>query len=96
MSPQQEFAVLMFLCADRAREYLEVRIRIRSIRLIALFLAESDSGENAQDPDCSRGIGISDGTISSLSRLTDQKLICGGLLGQIRCGHGFLAGSYGL
>lgn len=96
MGPYQEFAVLMFLYADRACEDLKVHSRIRSIRLIALFFTESDSGEHTQDPDCSKGIGISDRTTSSLNRLTDQELICSGLLSQIRRGDGYLAGSYGV
>jgi len=43
--------VLMFLCTDRALQYLEVRVFIGRIGLLADFFAKANGGKDTHDPD---------------------------------------------
>jgi len=41
----------MFLCTDRALQYLEVRVFIGRIGLLADFFAKANGGKDTHDPD---------------------------------------------
>ena len=87
----------MFLCADRARQYFEVGVLIGRIGLLADFFTKADGGKDTHDPDW---LGMVQSARVRLGKfcidpLTDQELICAGLLGHFCCCHRFpISGSY--